>query len=50
MAYFGTDLTGRRLVATDTELVVGTGPETVELPAVDLLLQVTGRRLPSTPG
>nr|WP_218890676.1 maleylpyruvate isomerase family mycothiol-dependent enzyme [Actinomycetospora corticicola] len=43
MSYFGTDLTGRRLVATDTDLVVGTGPETVELPAVDLLLLVTGR-------
>jgi uncharacterized protein (TIGR03083 family) len=43
MSYFGTDLSGRRLVATDTDLVVGTGPETVELPAVDLLLQVTGR-------
>lgn len=50
MSYFGTDLTGQRLVATDTDLVVGEGPEVVELPAVDLLLRVTGRRLPSTPG
>ncbi|MFC5064586.1 maleylpyruvate isomerase family mycothiol-dependent enzyme [Actinomycetospora atypica] len=43
LAYFGTDLTGLRLVATDTEIVLGPGPEVVELPAVDLLLRVTGR-------
>ncbi|WP_018331930.1 maleylpyruvate isomerase family mycothiol-dependent enzyme [Actinomycetospora chiangmaiensis] len=43
MAYFGADLDGVRLVATDAEIVVGEGPETVELPAVDLLLRVTGR-------
>ena len=43
LAYFGTDLTGRRLVATDTDLVLGDGPDVVELPAVDLLLRVTGR-------
>jgi uncharacterized protein (TIGR03083 family) len=44
LAYFGADLTGLRLVATDTDLSLGAGPETVELPAVDLLLRVTGRR------
>lgn len=46
LAYFGADLDGVRLVATDTEIVVGEGPRTVELPAVDLLLRVTGRVRP----
>ncbi|HEY0814366.1 MAG TPA: maleylpyruvate isomerase family mycothiol-dependent enzyme [Pseudonocardia sp.] len=44
LAYFGTDLTGLRLVATDTDMAFGEGPEIVELPAVDLLLRVTGRQ------
>lgn len=44
LAFFGTDLTGVRLVATDTDLSLGEGPDVVELPAVDLLLRVTGRR------
>jgi uncharacterized protein (TIGR03083 family) len=43
LAYFGADLGGVRLVATDTDLSLGEGPEVVELPAVDLLLRVTGR-------
>ena len=43
LAYFGTDLTGQRLIATDTNLTIGEGPEIVELPAADLLLHVTGR-------
>ena len=43
LRYFGTDLTGRRLVATDTDLSLGEGPEVIELPAVDLLLRVSGR-------
>ncbi|MCD2192862.1 maleylpyruvate isomerase family mycothiol-dependent enzyme [Actinomycetospora endophytica] len=43
LAYFGSDLAGTRLVATDTDLALGDGPEIVELPAVDLLLRVTGR-------
>jgi uncharacterized protein (TIGR03083 family) len=43
LAYFGADLAGVRLVATDTDLSLGEGPEVVELPAVDLLLRVTGR-------
>lgn len=43
-AYFGTDLRGVRLVATDTDFALGEGPEVVELPAAELLLRVTGRR------
>jgi hypothetical protein len=43
LAYFGADLTGVRLVATDTDLRLGDGPTVVELPATDLLLRVTGR-------
>jgi uncharacterized protein (TIGR03083 family) len=43
LAFFGTNLTGLRLVATDTDLSLGAGPEVIELPAVDLLLHVTGR-------
>ncbi|GLZ46078.1 hypothetical protein Acsp06_22630 [Actinomycetospora sp. NBRC 106375] len=43
LAYFGADLAGKRLVATDTDLSLGEGPRVVELPAVDLLLRVTGR-------
>ncbi len=47
LAYFGADLTGVRLVATDTDLSLGDGPEVVELPAAALLLRVTGRRVPA---
>jgi uncharacterized protein (TIGR03083 family) len=43
LAYFGTDLTGLRLVATDTDFSLGDGPEVVELPAAEILLRVTGR-------
>jgi len=43
LAYFGVDLTGRRLVATDTDLVLGDGPMVTELPAADILLAVAGR-------
>lgn len=43
LAYFGVDLTGRRLVATDTDLVLGEGPLVSELPAADLLLAIAGR-------
>jgi uncharacterized protein (TIGR03083 family) len=43
LAYFGTDLTGVRLVATDTDFSLGGGPEVVELPAAEILLRVTGR-------
>ena len=43
LAFFGVDLTGRRLVATDTDLVLGDGPVVTELPAADMLLAITGR-------
>lgn len=43
LAYFGVDLEGRRLVATDADVSIGEG-EPHELPAKDLLLVVTGRR------
>ncbi len=46
LAHFGADLTGVRLVATDTDLALGDGPTTVELPAADLLLRITGRTGP----
>lgn len=46
LAHFGTDLTGLRLVATDTDVSLGDGPTTVELSAADLLLRVTGRVRP----
>jgi uncharacterized protein (TIGR03083 family) len=49
LAYFGADLKEQRLVATDTELSIGDGPNVVEMPAVELLLRVTGRLAP-TPG
>ena len=47
LAYFGTDLSGQRLVATDTDLYLGDGPNVIELPAADLLLRVTGRLRPA---
>ncbi|WP_345410565.1 maleylpyruvate isomerase family mycothiol-dependent enzyme [Actinomycetospora chlora] len=43
LAHFGTDLAGVCLVATDTDVSLGAGPQVVELPAVDLLLRITGR-------
>ena len=43
LAFFGVDLTGRRLVATDTDLTLGDGPVVTELPAADILLAVAGR-------
>ncbi len=46
LAHFGTDLTGVRLVATDADISLGEGPTVVELPAVELLLRVTGRITP----
>lgn len=41
--HFGVDLRGRRLVATDAEVTIGTGTDTIELPVQDILLTVTGR-------
>lgn len=43
LAYFGVDLAGRKLVATDADAAVGEG-EQLRLPAKDLLLIVTGRK------
>lgn len=42
LAFFGTDLTGVRLEATDADWSFGTG-ETLRAPAQDLLLKVCGR-------
>jgi hypothetical protein len=44
LAYFGVDLTGLTLRATDADIAIGTGDMVVELPAKDLLLTITGRR------
>ena len=44
LAYFGVDLTGRQLRATDTDLALGDGPDVTELPAADILLAISGRR------
>lgn len=43
LAYFGVDLAGWRLVATDADAAVGDGAA-LRLPAKDLLLIVTGRK------
>jgi hypothetical protein len=42
--FFGVDLTGRRLVATDADVALGEGDAVTRLPAKELLLTVTGRR------
>ncbi|SMX65866.1 TIGR03083 family protein [Brevibacterium aurantiacum] len=44
LAYFGTDLTGVRLIAEDAEFSMGTGPREVRASAREMLLTVTGRR------
>lgn len=44
LRYFGVDLSGRRLIADDADVVIGSGPSPVELPAREILLVVTGRR------
>ena len=43
IAYFGADLRGTRLVATDADVSVGDG-DLLRMPAKDILLVVTGRR------
>ena len=43
LAYFGVDLTGHRLVATDADAAVGSGAD-LPLPAHQILLVITGRR------
>ncbi len=43
LAYFGTDLTGLQLRATDADVTLGDG-RPVDLPAREILLAITGRR------
>jgi uncharacterized protein (TIGR03083 family) len=43
LRYFGVDLKGQRLTATDAELSVGDGADDVPMTAKDILLVVTGR-------
>ncbi|WP_019204063.1 maleylpyruvate isomerase family mycothiol-dependent enzyme [Tsukamurella sp. 1534] len=43
LAFFGVDLTGVRLTATDSDLVVGDGPRDVALPTLTIVLIATGR-------
>ena len=45
--YFGVDLDGQRLTATDADVSVGDGANVVPMTAKDILLVVTGR-LPLT--
>ncbi|XRQ13821.1 maleylpyruvate isomerase family mycothiol-dependent enzyme [Actinomadura welshii] len=44
LKYFGVDLGGRRLTATDSDASVGEGSAVVEMSSKDMLLVVTGRR------
>lgn len=44
VAYFGVDLSGRRLVADDADVTVGEGAAVVTMPVKEILLVVTGRR------
>ncbi|HIZ38189.1 MAG TPA: maleylpyruvate isomerase family mycothiol-dependent enzyme [Candidatus Ruania gallistercoris] len=43
LAYFDVDLGGRRLVATDADVAIGSGAD-LPLPAREILLVITGRR------
>ncbi len=43
LAYFGVDLTGRRLIADDVDLSLGEGPQEIRMSAKEVLLTVTGR-------
>lgn len=45
LAFFGVDLTGVTLRATDADAAFGTGDRVIDLPAKDLLLTITGRLL-----
>lgn len=44
LAYFGTDLTGAKLIAEDSDLIMGSGPREVRTSAREILLIVTGRQ------
>jgi uncharacterized protein (TIGR03083 family) len=48
LRYFGIDLHGQRLTATDADVSVGDGTNVVPMTAKDILLVVTGRRPLST--
>ena len=48
LKFFGVDLTGRRLTATDADVSVGDGANVVTMSAKDILLVVTGRLPVST--
>lgn len=48
LKHFGVALAGRRLVAIDSDVVVGDGAQRHEMPTKDLLLVITGRA--SLPG
>jgi hypothetical protein len=43
LSYFGVDLEGKRLVATDAEVSVGEGADVVPMTAKEILLIATGR-------
>ena len=44
LRYFGVDLSGQRLTATDADLSVGAGARARPMTAKEVLLTVTGRR------
>ncbi|TDD38332.1 maleylpyruvate isomerase family mycothiol-dependent enzyme [Actinomadura sp. KC06] len=44
LKYFGVDLGGRRLAATDADVSVGEGPAVMAMSAKEILLVVSGRR------
>ncbi|MEV4196215.1 maleylpyruvate isomerase family mycothiol-dependent enzyme [Streptomyces toxytricini] len=50
LRFFGADLAGRSLRATDLDWSYGGGAPVVERPAQELLLLAYGRRLPGRPG
>ncbi|GIG68374.1 maleylpyruvate isomerase family mycothiol-dependent enzyme [Phytomonospora endophytica] len=43
LKYFGADIEGRRMTATDADVSVGEGPRDVPMAAKDILLVATGR-------
>ncbi|WP_350268786.1 maleylpyruvate isomerase family mycothiol-dependent enzyme [Brevibacterium sp. CBA3109] len=43
LAYFGVELTGRRLVAEDVDLELGTGTHEMRMSAREMLMAMTGR-------
>lgn len=49
LRYFGVDLHGQRLIATDADVSVGNGPNEVPMTVKDILLVATGRRTARLP-